>query len=209
MTETTFRQSVPPGHIYVNEKWKNTDVFTFLCRRVQVLPLETMDFVDFYPANNFAVLYVTEADLVSGSNHKRNLAKLKKASFERSIVIVERTNISAQYLSSVQKLAVLELGLGMVPVNGPEECCQALVAMVRMGSEEKSNPFMLRDRVPPLETYLLRTLLTVPTLGETKAQALLLRFKSLLNICNASVEDLAKVLGTSSAQQVYNFFHNC
>ncbi|CAL1279970.1 unnamed protein product [Larinioides sclopetarius] len=81
--------------------------------------------------------------------------------------------------------------------------------MVRMGCEDKSNPFMLRGRVPPLETYLLKTLLTVPSLGETKAQALLLKFKSLINICNASLEDLTKVIGASSAQQVYNFFHSC
>ncbi|XP_035222587.1 Fanconi anemia core complex-associated protein 24-like isoform X2 [Stegodyphus dumicola] len=165
-----------------------------------------MDFVDFFPASDFAVIYVTEADLIAGSNYKRNLAKLKNATYDRHAVIVEKTATSNQYFDSFQKFAVLELGLGIIPVSGLDECCHALVSMVRMGSEDKSNPFMMKRRVPPLETYLLKTLLTVPSVGETKAQALLLKFKSLLGICNASVEELEKVIGTNSAQQVYNFF---
>ncbi|GBN00304.1 Fanconi anemia core complex-associated protein 24 [Araneus ventricosus] len=209
MAETVFRPQVPPGHIYVNDKWTNNELYTFLNRRVQTITNDSMDFVDFYPTTEFAVIYATEADLVAGTNYRRNLAKLKKAGYERSAVIVEKTTISNQYFSSFQKFAVLELGLGIIPVSGSEECCQALVAMVRMGCEDKSNPFMLRGRIPPLETYLLKTLLTVPSLGETKAQALLLKFKSLINICNASLEDLTKVIGASSAQQVYNFFHSC
>lgn len=47
-----------------------------------------------------------------------------------------------------------------------------------MGYEEKDTPFMMRRRAPPMDTYLLKTLLNVPSLGETKAQALLLKFKS-------------------------------
>ncbi|GFY54774.1 fanconi anemia core complex-associated protein 24 [Trichonephila inaurata madagascariensis] len=209
MVETVFRPQVPPGHIYVNDKWKNSELFTFLNRRVQTIMIDSMDFVDFYPSTEFAVIFVTEADLVAGINYRRNLAKLKKANYEKSAVIVEKTSISNQYFGGFQKFAVIELGLGIVPVSGPDECCQALVAMVRMGSEDKSNPFMLRPRVPPLETYLLKTLLTVPSLGETKAQALLLKYKSLINICNASLEELTKIIGASSAQQVYNFFHSC
>ncbi|GFQ82746.1 fanconi anemia core complex-associated protein 24 [Trichonephila clavata] len=209
MVETVFRPEVPLGHIYVNDKWKNSELFTFLNRRVQTIMIDSMDFVDFYPSTEFAVIFVTEADLVAGINYRRNLAKLKKANYEKSAVVVEKTSISNQYFGGFQKFAVIELGLGIVPVSGPDECCQALVAMVRMGSEDKSNPFMLRPRVPPLETYLLKTLLTVPSLGETKAQALLLKYKSLINICNASLEDLTKIIGASSAQQVYNFFHSC
>ncbi|GFT23502.1 fanconi anemia core complex-associated protein 24 [Nephila pilipes] len=209
MVETVFRPQVPPGHIYVNDKWKNSELYTFLNRRVQTMAVDSMDFVDFYPTTEFAVIFVTEADLVAGTNYRRNLAKLKKANYEKNAVIVEKTSISNQYFSGLQKFAVIELGLGIVPVSGSDECCQALVAMVRMGSEDKSNPFMLRGRVPPLETYLLKTLLTVPSLGETKAQALLLKYKSLINICNASVEDLTKIIGASSAQQVHDFFHSC
>ncbi|GFW50411.1 fanconi anemia core complex-associated protein 24 [Trichonephila clavipes] len=209
MVETVYRPQVPPGHIYVNDKWKNSELFTFLNRRVQTIMIDSMDFIDFYPSTEFAVIFVTEADLVAGINYRRNLAKLKKANYEKNAVIVEKTSISNQYFGSFQKFAVIELGLGIVPVSGPDECCQALVAMVRMGSEDKSNPFMLKPRVPPLETYLLKTLLTVPSLGETKAQALLLKYKSLINICNASLEELTKIIGASSAQQVYNFFHSC
>ncbi|PRD36636.1 UNVERIFIED_CONTAM: Faap24 [Trichonephila clavipes] len=215
MVETVYRPQVPPGHIYVNDKWKNSELFTFLNRmsfilllfslkyfccisRVQTIMIDSMDFIDFYPSTEFAVIFVTEADLVAGINYRRNLAKLKKAgaNYEKNAVIVEKTSISNQYFGSFQKFAVIELGLGIVPVSGPDECCQALVAMVRMGSEDKSNPFMLKPRVPPLETYLLKTLLTVPSLG-------------LINICNASLEELTKIIGASSAQQVYNFFHSC
>ncbi|GIY46167.1 fanconi anemia core complex-associated protein 24 [Caerostris darwini] len=209
MAETIFRPQVPPGQIYVNDKWTNSEIYTHLNRRLRVLVVDSMDFVDFYPTTEFAVLFITEADLVAGTNYRRNLAKLKKANYERSAVIVEKTSISNQYFNDLQKFAVLELGLGIIPVSGSEECGQALIAMVRMGCEDKSNPFMYRCRAPPMETYLLKTLLTIPSLGETKAQALLLRFKSLINICNASLEDLTKTVGANSAQQVYNFFHSC
>ncbi|CAL1279971.1 unnamed protein product [Larinioides sclopetarius] len=78
MAETVFRPQVPPGHIYVNDKWTNNELYTFLNRRVQTITNDSMDFVDFYPTTEFAVIYVTEADLVAGANYRRNLAKLKK-----------------------------------------------------------------------------------------------------------------------------------
>ena len=49
-----------------------------------------MDFVDFYPINDFAVVYVTEADLVSGT-YKRNLAKLKKVIL--NYIVIEKVII--------------------------------------------------------------------------------------------------------------------
>lgn len=208
MSDSIDLPQVPPGRIYVNQKWKNTDIFSLLSRRVHPEILGAMDFVDFYPVNDFAVIYVTEADLLSDL-YKRNLAKLKKANFDRNAVIVEKTQISTQYFESIQKFVVMELELGLIPVTGVNECCQVLVTLIRMGSEDKNSPFMYKRRAPPIDTYLLRTLATVPSLGETKAQALLLNFKSLLNICNASLEDLTKVVGANRAQQVYNFFHMC
>lgn len=32
MNESIVRPQVPPGHIYVNEKWKNTELFSLLSR---------------------------------------------------------------------------------------------------------------------------------------------------------------------------------
>ncbi|XP_054715780.1 Fanconi anemia core complex-associated protein 24-like [Uloborus diversus] len=203
------RFEVPPGKIFVNDRWNDSELLSLLSRRVQVQVMASMDFIDFFPCSDFGVVFVTEGNLVAGTRYKRNLVRLKKAAFEKSAAIIERTEISEQHFSSVQQFAVLELGLGIIPVSGIQECAHALVAIVRMGCEDKSVPFMMKRRAPPIETYLLKTLLTVPSLGETKAQALLLKYKSLYNICNAKEEELSRIIGASSAKQVYNFFHNC
>lgn len=55
----------------------NYNFLHYFIGRVNPEILGSMDFVDFYPINDFAVVYITEADLISGT-YKRNLAKLKK-----------------------------------------------------------------------------------------------------------------------------------
>lgn len=44
-------------------------------------------------------------------------------------------------------------------------------------------------------------------IGEATAQTLLLRFKSVKQIAEASLEDLARSIGKSKAAKVYNHYH--
>lgn len=45
-------------------------------------------------------------------------------------MIVERTPISEQYFSAVQKLVVLQLGMALVPVANQEEASQLITQLV-------------------------------------------------------------------------------
>lgn len=45
-------------------------------------------------------------------------------------MIVEKTHLSEQYFSGLQKFVVLELGLTLLPVSSPAEAAQLIAQMV-------------------------------------------------------------------------------
>ena len=89
-------------------------------------------------------------------------------------------------------------------------------------SKRRKNPF--KFGVPPqnkteskkkstltitnTEQQTIKTLCTIPNLGEKKAKQLLQRFGSIYEISNQSAETMAKVVGVSTATSVYNFLNS-
>ena len=54
----------------------------------------------------------------------------QKAEGVRGIVLAEKTKTSSQYFAGVQKLAVLDLGLVLLPVNSQSEAASLLAQLV-------------------------------------------------------------------------------
>ncbi|XP_029821334.1 Fanconi anemia core complex-associated protein 24, partial [Manacus vitellinus] len=162
--------------------------------------------VDFHLSNRTCILYISEADLVAGDEFKRRLVRFRNASNLRGLVIVEKTQISDQYFSAVQKLVVLELGMVLLPVANQGEAAQLIVQLVREQSRDQgTNPFLRKQRPQLAEPALFQTAQHIPGVGKTKALLLLQHFGSIHRLCNASVSELEQVVGQTAAQQIHTF----
>ncbi|XP_053934557.1 Fanconi anemia core complex-associated protein 24 isoform X2 [Cuculus canorus] len=197
---------VPLGHVIGNEKWRGSEIAQKLQGKVRLIFEDGLGLVDFHLSNRTCILYISEADLVAGDEFKRRLVRFRNTSSLGGIVIVERTQISDQYFSAVQKLVVLELGMVLLPVANQGEASQLITQLVREQSKEhSSNPFLRKQSSQLAEPAVFRTVQQIPGVGKTKALLLLQQFGSIHRICNASIEELEPVVGQAVAQQIHSF----
>lgn len=121
---------------------------------------DNLEIVDCYPSCQIAVVIVPEGELACGGKvYGRKLVKLRKVIKWRSnrtsvllnaqnmsliclrcyvqisgvsgMVLAERTHTTEQYFSALQKFAVLELGLQLLPLASLNEIAHYLVQLVR------------------------------------------------------------------------------
>ncbi|XP_015729445.1 Fanconi anemia core complex-associated protein 24 [Coturnix japonica] len=198
---------VPYGHVVGNEKWRGSELARRLQGKTKLIFEDGLGLVDFHLSNRICVLYISEADLVAGDEFKRRLVRFRNASSLGGIVIVEKTPLSEQYFSAVQKLVVLQLGMVLLPVANQEEASQLITQIVREQSKDHtSNPFIRKQCSQLVEASMFRTVQQIPGVGKTKALLLLQQFGSIHQICNASVKELEPVVGQTVAQQIHTFF---
>uniref|UniRef100_A0A8C2BSI6 FA core complex associated protein 24 n=1 Tax=Cyprinus carpio TaxID=7962 RepID=A0A8C2BSI6_CYPCA len=196
----------PYGHIIAHERWRGSALVHSLRGSVKTIFEEELGVVDFCLSNKTCVLYVSESDLVAGNSHRRNIVRFRNAnSGLQGIVIVEKTHLSEQYFSGLQKLVVLELGLTLLPVSTAPEAAQ-LIAQLVLG-ENKENPFRRKSVCRLLEPVVLSLVQQIPGVGKVKAMQLLQRFPSIHQLSGASVHDLEPIVGQATAQHITAFFH--
>ncbi|KAM4573461.1 Fanconi anemia core complex-associated protein 24 isoform 1-T1 [Odontesthes bonariensis] len=121
--------SVPPyGHAICSEKWRNSSLIQSLKGGdVKILFESELGVADFHLPNKSSILYVSECDVIAGNGYKRKLVRYRNAgsSFQQ-LVLVERTRLSEQYFSAMQKFVVFDLGLSLLPVGGQTEASQLI-----------------------------------------------------------------------------------
>ncbi|XP_051548377.1 Fanconi anemia core complex-associated protein 24-like isoform X1 [Myxocyprinus asiaticus] len=197
----------PYGHILTNEKWRGSTLVQCFKGSVKTIFEEELGIVDFCLSNKTCVLYVSESDQVAGNSYRRKIVRFRNAnSGLHGIVIVEKTHLSEQYFSGLQRFVVLELGLTLLPVSNAAEAAQ-LVAQLVLG-ENKENPFRRRSLSRLLEPVVLSLVQQIPGVGKVKAMLLLQQFPSIHQLCRASVQELEAVVGQTTAQHITAFFHN-
>nr|XP_025865957.1 Fanconi anemia core complex-associated protein 24 isoform X2 [Vulpes vulpes]XP_025865958.1 Fanconi anemia core complex-associated protein 24 isoform X2 [Vulpes vulpes] len=125
----------------------------------------------------------------------------------QGIVIVEKTQMSEQYYSAIQKFTVLDLGMVLLPVASQMEASCLIIQLVQEQTKEPSkNPFLSKKRAPIPELSLLRTVQQIPGVGKVKALLLLQKFPSIQQLSNASLRELEPVVGPAVAQHIQAFF---
>ncbi|XP_072241378.1 Fanconi anemia core complex-associated protein 24 isoform X1 [Leuresthes tenuis] len=199
--------SVPPyGHVICNEKWRNSSLIQSLKGGdVKILFESELGVADFHLPNKSSILYVSECDVIAGNSYKRKLVRYRNAgsSFQQ-LVLVERTRLSEQYFSAVQKFVVFDLGLSLLPVGGQTEALQLITQIVH--GEGRENPFRGRSACRLLDPLVLTLVQQIPGVGKVKALTLLQNF-TILQLCNAAPAELEPMVGQASAQQIHSFFH--
>ncbi|CDQ65339.1 unnamed protein product [Oncorhynchus mykiss] len=201
--------AVPPyGHVIANEKWRSSVLVQSLkgTGSVKTIFEEELGVVDFYLSNKSCILYVSETDIVAGNNYKRKLVRFRNANSLQGIVLVEKTQLSEQYFSAMQKFVVFELGLTLLPVASQLEASQLLTQIVHR--ESKDNPFRRRSVSWLLDPLIMSLVQQIPGVGKVKAMALLQHYSSIHQLCNAGTHELEHIVGQATAQHIRNFFHD-
>ncbi|XP_066981476.1 Fanconi anemia core complex-associated protein 24-like [Macrobrachium rosenbergii] len=209
MASNSSKPKVPSGCLLVSEVWRKTQLSEHLRRSTDVHYAEGLDVVDFYPSEDAAVIFLSEADLVSGNAYRRRIVKFRQViGITRGVVVAQKTQLTSEHFGNLQKFVVIELGLTLIPVSSIEEAGNLLTQMVCCEAKINANPFRMKTK--PANTpdaALLGCTTMIPGLGEKKALLLLKHFGSLKSLCNASQESIADIVGPSTALSVYNFFH--
>ncbi|XP_033102156.1 Fanconi anemia core complex-associated protein 24-like isoform X2 [Anneissia japonica] len=206
-TPTHERGRVPPGAIAVNMKWRDSQLVKSLSGKVRIVYDNQLEVVDFHPANDTAVIYISEQDMVAGTSHKKRIVKLRKVASMKGVVLAEKTDMSQQYCQSLQRFVVLELGLVLLFVTSPTEAADLLIEMVLEESKPFSNPFRIKRKIQPIDGSVLSATKLIPRLGSVKAKALLIKFGSIKELSKASTQDIAEVVGQSTAMHIYEFLN--
>ncbi|CAN8001832.1 unnamed protein product [Ixodes pacificus] len=199
---------VPIGHVMLSEKWVGSDVHAALQKVTRTVVSDELGLVDFHPSSGTAVLYGTEVDIVNESPLKRKIVKLRKNNAKQTYIIAQRTGAVQSQYKSLQRFAVLDIGIPTLPFENLEEAAQLLAQMEVVESKEKQHLFLLKRRAPPASAAVLGCLLKVPGLGEVRAKALVDKWHSLKAISQCSMDDLAQVIGSAPAKCVVKFFCN-
>ncbi|KAK0133941.1 Fanconi anemia core complex-associated protein 24 [Merluccius polli] len=207
----------PYGHVIGHEKWRDSALIQHIKGAgVKVAFEKELGVVDFLLPNRSSVLYVSECDIIAGNSYKRKLVRFRNANVAncvqanssgvQALALAERTRLSEQYFSSLQKFVVFDLGLTLLPVSGQPEASQLISQMVL--SEGRDNPFRKRSVARLYEPQLLLLLQQIPGVGGVKASSLLHSFSSLQEICSARLPQLEPLVGQASAQHILSFLHN-
>lgn len=200
--------SLPPGHVMVNPRWTGTELLKILKTKLTVLFIEASDcIVDFYPSDQAAVVYLTESDILSLSDAKRRIAKLRKARGVAHRVFYEKTSMTQQYFLELQKMIVVDCRMDIFPVANHNEAGEYILKMVQQDQTPSKNPFRVKphNRKTLSDPAILQTVMLFPKIGESRAKLLLDKFKSIRGIMDASVQELSTVIGLAAAKSLKQF----
>uniref|UniRef100_A0A3B1JUR3 FA core complex associated protein 24 n=1 Tax=Astyanax mexicanus TaxID=7994 RepID=A0A3B1JUR3_ASTMX len=148
--------AVPPyGHLIISSKWRGSTLVQHFKGSVSLIYEEELGVVDIHLSNRSCILYVSESDQIAGTDYKRKIVRFRNSNSKlQGIVLVEKTRLSEQYFSGLQKFVVLELGLTLLPVSSPAEAAQLIE---RMG---KSDGFWVHLILKALGEYALTVSIT-------------------------------------------------
>ncbi|XP_048951931.1 Fanconi anemia core complex-associated protein 24 isoform X7 [Canis lupus baileyi] len=121
---------VPIGHVVANDRWRGSQLVQGMQGKVKIVFEDGLTPVDFYLSSRSCILYVTEADLVAGNGYRKKLVRVRNSSNLQGIVIVEKTQMSEQYFSAIQKFTVLDLGMVLLPVASQMEASCLIIQLL-------------------------------------------------------------------------------
>ncbi|KAL4642175.1 Fanconi anemia core complex-associated protein 24 [Arapaima gigas] len=202
------KHAAPPyGHVIVHDRWRGSALVRGFKGAVKPLFEDQLGVVDFHLSSTACVLYVSESDLVAENGYKRKLVKFRNSRPGlQGIVVVEKTQLSKQYFSALQKFVVFQLGFPLLPVADQTEASQLITQLANETSKSRENPFVWKSTTRLSDSLVLDLLLKIPGVGRVKALSLAKNFPSIHQLSQASVEELKLVVGLTTAQQIRTFF---
>lgn len=113
-----------------------------------------------------------------------------------------------QMHKDIQISITLKKDCNVLPVANLQEIPALLKDLAYTTTHPHSNQFTSAKPLPAdASSKQLHLLTTIPNIGRKKAQILLEKFGHFKRISYATQDELAAVIGISSAKSIYDFFH--
>lgn len=192
---------LPNGHILLNHKFKGTPLSKeIFSSGLRLLYEDTLGFIDSFPTSDCAVIIAYENIVVSQVQLDSKLKQLLKYS-KKKVILFEVTPLSEQYLAILQRRLIdNDSDASLVPIGNERE---AAMILCQLNQFEKDFTFAkMGSIIPSTESSLLQTVSSFQGVGGKKANELLKKFSTLKNILQASVDDLAVVVGEQTAKMI-------
>jgi len=212
----------PQGHCLAHQRWKCTSLAKELGKVMPVHFYDGMGPVDFQPASNISIIYLSESDFVtvSGSSKASAIEKAKerlrqaeegrgRRSDLKIFCVFQKSPLSLPHLADLQ-VALLSFSVSLIPISSPLHLPQLLIQLFTAGrcknpfataiGEAKSKNKGRKDK------DLLLAVCKIPGVKEPKARQLLAEKGSLKNIGRTKATDLNSALGPNLSRAVEDFF---
>ncbi|KRX43574.1 Cell division control protein 45 -like protein [Trichinella murrelli] len=113
-------------------------------------------------------------------------------------VIIKRLDGDAENFQLIQKLCSVDMDIKVFPINHAEDVVNLIVELCIHGDEK----FTAYHQNIPSQSEIIKAVRLLPKVGKVKALALMERFGSIARLSNASVEEIAEIIGHSSAKEL-------
>ena len=190
--------------IYADYREKGSGVIRELSEMGVVVKLETLAHADYILSSRVGIEFKKVDDFVTSIIDGRMLSQAKslRDAFERPMIIIEGTE-DMYGIRSVHPNAILGMlatltvsfGIPVLQTKNHKETCMLLRMIAKREQEEVGKEFSMHADRKPLslkeqQEYVVSSL---PGVSTILAKPLLKHFKSIKNLCNASLYDLQDV----------------
>jgi len=199
---------VPAGNLLVHPRWRDSELVAQVKEKVNIIFIGEIGVADFHTTSQSCLIYITEKDILSATNYKQRVAKLRNASgFQEKHVLVDKTELTKQFFAKLQDFVVLDCNMNLFPTQDFNDAAKILSTMVLNNLKSVSNELMNQTCFSPrcTNTDLLTIVQNFPKIGDAKAKYLLEHFGSLSKLAEATIEQLTSVIGLSAAKQLHEF----
>ncbi|CAF0727013.1 unnamed protein product [Brachionus calyciflorus] len=197
--------------LFVNTKWKKSDVFEALSKIQFKCIFDDLNLVDF-KAGCTGFVYIQNCKDNSIAENRKLLAKSNNNNPSLKIqAIVDCSN--KELFNSIQEFSVIELKIQVIPIESANDLAQYIERYMMSEFQIDKNPFIkdltvnTNDQSISSQLYL-NCLKNIPKIGDKNAQTIAKAYKNLKVLSKASVEDMTSKIGATSAKAIYEYFQS-
>ncbi|AEE93722.1 nucleotide excision repair nuclease, Xpf [Acidianus hospitalis W1] len=203
--------------IYVDNREKNSGIPEILKDIGISVIIEQLDVADYVLADGVAVERKSVSDLVNSVFDKRFFDQINRltSAYETSFLLIEGNlnrirEITEKWkaINSALISIIVDYDVKVIYSSDKRDTAEVLVKLAEKFQEHggKKRIINLHDKpkfesIKDIQLYVVESF---PNIGEVNAKKLLEKFSTIRNICNASISDLERVLGSRKrAEELY------
>ncbi|MFP3217190.1 3'-flap repair endonuclease Xpf [Acidianus sp.] len=203
--------------IYVDNREKNSGIPEILKDMGISVIIEQLDVADYVLADGVAVERKSVSDLVNSVFDKRFFDQINRltSAYETSFLLIEGNlnrirEITEKWkaINSALISIIVDYDVKVIYSSDKRDTAEVLVKLAEKFQEHggKKRIINLHDKpkfesIKDIQLYVVESF---PNIGEVNAKKLLEKFSTIRNICNASISDLERVLGSRKrAEELY------
>lgn len=207
--------------IYVDEREIQSGIPSLLKQKNAMVILQQLTVGDYVVADGVAVERKAVMDLVNSIFDKRFFDQIKRLTetYPISFLLIEGNLERVKQITERWKVingaivsSILDFKINVIYSASKEETAEVLIKIAKKLQEEQLNSHSInihdKRKLSSMEDFQEYVLESFPNIGNNIAKKIMERFDSIEEVCNASISDLEKALGSRKrAEMIYSIIH--